>query len=53
VDRPVLTSSNHDVSAGGDRFLMIKDSETDSVATQINVVLNWSEELKQLMESKK
>jgi serine/threonine-protein kinase len=50
---PGPTSSNYDVSAEGDRFLMIKDSETDSVATQINVVLNWSEELKQLMESKK
>jgi serine/threonine-protein kinase len=50
---PGPTSSNYDISAKGERFLMIKDSETDSVATQVNVILNWSEELKRLMNSRK
>jgi Tol biopolymer transport system component len=49
---PGPTSSNYDVSPNGERFLMIKDSETDSVATQVNVILNWSEELKRLMNSR-
>jgi serine/threonine-protein kinase len=50
---PGPTSSNYDVSPNGERFLMIKDSETDSVATQVNVILNWSDELKRLMDSRK
>jgi hypothetical protein len=38
----------YDVSRDGQRFLMIKPSEPALAApTQINVVLNWSEELKQ------
>jgi serine/threonine protein kinase/Tol biopolymer transport system component len=42
------TNSNYDVSADGQRFLMLKPSESAQVApTQINVVLNWFEELKQ------
>ncbi len=43
---PGATSSNYDVSADGQRFLMIKEDETAPV--QINVVLNWAEELKRL-----
>jgi serine/threonine protein kinase/Tol biopolymer transport system component len=40
-------SSNYDVSPDGQRFLMIKTSEQAQAArTQINVVLNWFEELK-------
>jgi hypothetical protein len=42
------TSSNSDVTADGHRFLMIKDNETESFPSQINVVLSWSEELKRL-----
>jgi hypothetical protein len=42
------TSSNYDVTADGQRFLMIKDSDTEVFPSQINVVLNWSEELKRL-----
>ena len=38
--------TNYDVSPDGQRFLMIKASEQESEATQINVVLNWFEELK-------
>jgi hypothetical protein len=39
---------NYDVSSDGQRFLMLKPSEQEQAApTQINVVLNWFEELKQ------
>jgi len=39
--------SNYDVSPDGQRFLMVKPSEQAQAApTQINVVLNWFEELK-------
>ena len=37
----------YDVSPDGQHFLMIKPSEQPHPATQINVVLNWFEELKQ------
>jgi len=48
------TSSNYDVSADGQRFLMIKRSEQSGAApTQINVVLNWTEELKRLVPTGK
>jgi serine/threonine-protein kinase len=39
---------NHDISPDGRQFLMIKD-ETASEQTQINVILNWFEELKRLV----
>jgi Tol biopolymer transport system component/tRNA A-37 threonylcarbamoyl transferase component Bud32 len=39
---------NYDVSPDGQRFLMLKPVEQEQAApTQINVVLNWFEELKQ------
>ena len=38
---------NYDVSPDGQRFLMLKPSEQAQAApAQINVVLNWFEELK-------
>jgi serine/threonine protein kinase/Tol biopolymer transport system component len=41
------TSPNYDVSPDGQRFLMLKPVEqAQSTPTQINVVLNWFEELK-------
>jgi hypothetical protein len=41
------TFPNYDVSPDGQRFLMLKPSEqAAAAATQINVVLNWFEELK-------
>jgi hypothetical protein len=40
------TDSNYDVSRDGRRFLMLKPSEQEAAASQINVVLNWFEELK-------
>jgi hypothetical protein len=42
-----LTSPGYDVSRDGERFLVVKEVEQPSVATQINVVLNWIEELRQ------
>jgi Tol biopolymer transport system component/predicted Ser/Thr protein kinase len=42
------TYANYDVSPDGQRFLMLKPVEqTGAAPTQINVVLNWFEELKQ------
>ena len=41
--------SNYDVSPDGKRFLMLKpadEGQGQAASTQINVVLNWSEELK-------
>jgi len=41
------TFPNYDVSPDGQRFLMLKPSEQGAASpTQINVVLNWFEELK-------
>jgi eukaryotic-like serine/threonine-protein kinase len=40
------TLTNYDVSPDGQRFLMLKPSEQAQALTQINVVLNWFEELK-------
>jgi len=40
----------YDVSPDGQRFLMLKPVEQETAApTQINVVLNWTEELKRLV----
>jgi hypothetical protein len=39
---------NYDVSPDGQRFLMIKESETGASATVI-IVENWREELKRLV----
>ena len=45
---PPDTLPYYDVSSDGQRFLMLKPSEQAGTAsTQINVVLNWFEELKQ------
>jgi eukaryotic-like serine/threonine-protein kinase len=41
------TLPNYDVSPDGQRFLMVKPTESvEAAPTQINVVLNWFEELK-------
>jgi Tol biopolymer transport system component len=39
-------TTNFDVSPDGQRFLMVKPGEQEAATTQINVVLNWFEELK-------
>jgi serine/threonine-protein kinase len=43
---PGPSSSNYDVTADGQRFLMVAEGEQDVPATRIHVVLNWTEELK-------
>jgi len=45
---PVPLRRNYDVSADGQRFLMIQ-REQDLVPTEIIVILNWFEELKRLV----
>ena len=40
------TMPNYDVSPDGQRFLMLKPTEAEAGPKQINVVLNWFEELK-------
>jgi serine/threonine-protein kinase len=40
------TAPNYDVTPDGQRFLMLKPVEQAAGPTQINVVLNWFEELK-------
>lgn len=46
------TGIAYDVSSDGQRFLMVKEVEQSSAATQINVVLNWFTELKQRVPAK-
>jgi eukaryotic-like serine/threonine-protein kinase len=41
-----IVNRNYDVTADGQRFVMVKPSEQELAATQINVVLNWFEDLK-------
>ncbi len=50
-----LPGRTYDVSPDGKRFLMIKDAQTTekSTPTQLNVVLNWGEELKRLAPAKR
>jgi serine/threonine protein kinase len=43
---------NYDISPQGDFFILIEEGEMQP-ATQINVVFNWSEELKRLVPSEK
>ncbi|HEX9597672.1 MAG TPA: hypothetical protein VF982_12385, partial [Anaerolineales bacterium] len=45
--------TDYDVSPDGQRFLMLDPIERPQPATQINVVLNWFEELKQKVPDKK
>jgi Tol biopolymer transport system component len=45
------TGIAYDVTADGQRFLMVKETDQASLA-QINVVLNWFEELKRLAPAK-
>ncbi len=44
------TVVDYDISPDGQRFLMIKEAdEEEGQPDQINVVLNWFEELKRLV----
>ncbi len=44
--------TSFDVSPDGKRFLMVKD-EHGTLPKKLNVVLNWTEELKQIMNTAK
>ena len=39
--------ADYDVSPDGQRFVMVQFVESEQSVSQINIVLNWSEELKQ------
>jgi hypothetical protein len=41
--------STFDVTADGQHFLMIKQSELELPATHLNIVLNWDQELLRLV----
>ena len=43
---PGVSSSNYDVSADGQRFLMVRDDDASVYATKVVVVLNWVEHVK-------
>jgi Tol biopolymer transport system component len=47
------TGVAYDVSADGQRFLMVKETDQNAAAAQINVVLNWFEELKRRVPAEK
>ena len=49
--RPVRSLALYDVAPDGQRFLMVQESEQESAAGQINVVLNWFTDLKSRMPS--
>jgi hypothetical protein len=40
------TSANYDVTADGERFLMIEDASSTAESERLRVVSNWSVELK-------
>ncbi len=39
----------YDISPDGARFLMMKEGDIEQEQAQINIVLNWFEELKRLV----
>ena len=39
------TSTNYDVTADGERFVMIEEKTEDAAPRQVNVVLGWAGEL--------
>jgi serine/threonine-protein kinase len=50
---PGVSSANYDVTADGQRFLMVKDSDQDNGSTKIVVVLNWTEDLKRWSKTRR
>ena len=41
--------TNYDIHPDGQRFLMIEELDTEESRPRINVILNWTEELKRLV----
>ena len=46
-ERSPAVAANYDVSADGQHFLMVKEGGKEPPPSQINVVINWFEELKE------
>jgi len=44
---PGVSSSSYDVTADGQRFLMVRDDDIATASTRVVVVMNWAEELKE------
>jgi serine/threonine protein kinase len=51
-ERTLALWPNYDVANDGQRFLMVKKLDTGDTPNQINVVLNWIDELNQLLPPK-
>ena len=45
--------ANYDVSPDGQRFLLVMASEAESTPAQVNIVLNWSDQLRRVMHAEK
>jgi hypothetical protein len=43
---PGPTSANYEVTADGQRFLMVRENNRNIRSTKIVVIVNWVEELK-------
>jgi len=48
-----LANSFYDASPDGQRFLFVKANKENGPPEEVRVVLNWTEELKQLMSNSK
>jgi len=46
-------ASSYDPSPDGQRFLVVMPPEGEAAATQINMVLSWSDELRRLIHAEK
>jgi hypothetical protein len=49
---PGVSSSNYDVTADGQRFLMVRDEDQSMASTKIVVVLNWVEQVKAIEQAR-
>jgi len=45
--------ANYDVSPDGHKFLLVRPIEHESAPAQVNIVLNWSDELRRLIHAQK
>ena len=48
-----VSPANYDATADGKRFVMVEDKDRDTVARQVNVVLNFAQELKRAASSRR
>ena len=51
-ERTLALWPNYDVANNGQRFLMVKKLDSGDAPMQINVVLNWIDELNKLLPPK-